>query len=236
MKREVWIPIAAGFFIIAAAIPSRICRETFRKYGIALPHCPDGEIRQTAQLEVANLRRGVEGSVYLSASAHYTVKHADDVETEPVPRFESIKLTLVNAKKIATPMEVEWESVGEMSRGKLKLPEVPDGDYLLHADYETRLGKGELDVPLPLYTPARIHVITDRPLYEPGNVVKFRAVVLRARDLAPLDGRPGMWTVRDPNGEVLLEEKAAATRRRCSTRYRASHSRPARPSCRAPRP
>jgi hypothetical protein len=53
-------------------------------------------------------------------------------------------------------------------------------------------------------------VITDRPLYEPGNVVKFRAVVLRARDLAPLDGRPGMWTIRDPQGEVLLEEKAAA--------------------------
>ncbi len=210
MKREVWIPIAAGFFIIAAAIPSRICRETFRKYGIALPHCPDGEIRQTAQLEVASLRRGVEGSVYLSASAHYTVKNADDVETEPVPHFESIKLTLVNAKKIATPMEVEWDRFGDISRGKLKLPEVPDGDYQLHADYETRLGKGELDVPLPLYTPARIHVITDRPLYEPGNVVKFRAVVLRARDLAPLDGRPGMWTVRDPNGEVLLEEKAAA--------------------------
>ncbi|HEY5934948.1 MAG TPA: MG2 domain-containing protein, partial [Kofleriaceae bacterium] len=53
-------------------------------------------------------------------------------------------------------------------------------------------------------------VITDRPLYEPGNVVKFRAVVLRARDLAPLDGRPGKWIVRDPKNEVILEEKAAA--------------------------
>ena len=53
-------------------------------------------------------------------------------------------------------------------------------------------------------------MITDRPLYEPGNVVKFRAVVLRARDLAPLDGRPGHWLVRNPGGDVLLEEKAAA--------------------------
>ena len=65
-------------------------------------------------------------------------------------------------------------------------------------------------MPIPLYTPARIHVITDRPLYEPGNTVRFRAVVLRARDLAPLDERPGMWVVTDPNGEVLLEEKAPA--------------------------
>ncbi|MBS1122347.1 MAG: hypothetical protein H6Q90_4575 [Deltaproteobacteria bacterium] len=210
MKREAWIPIALGFFIIGSAIPSRICRETFRKYGIALTHCPDGEIRQTAQLEVSGLRRGAEGAVYLTGLAHYTVRDADAVEHEPLGSFESITLTLVDAKQLAVPLEVRWDRIGHASHGKLKLPEVPDGDYKLHADYVTRLGKGELDVPLPLFTPARIHVITDRPLYEPGNVVRFRAVVLRARDLAPLEGRPGMWTVRDPSGEVLLEEKAAA--------------------------
>jgi hypothetical protein len=210
MKREAWIPIAVGFFIIGSAIPSRICRETFRKYGIALTHCPDGAIRQTAQLEVSDLRRGAVGEVYVTGTAHYTVRDADAVEDEPLTHFESIALTLVNAKHVAVPLEVAWDRLGDATVGKLKLPEVPDGDYQLHAEYETRLGKGELDVPLPLYTPARIHVITDRPLYEPGNLVRFRAVVLRARDLAPLDGRPGMWTVRDPSGEVLLEEKAAA--------------------------
>ncbi len=210
MKRHAWIPLALGFFVIGSIIPSQICRETFRKYGLALAHCPDGTIRQTAQLEVKQLRRGAEGHVYLSGTAHYTVRDADAVEHEPLGRFDTVALTLVDAKQRATPLEVEWAWLDSVARGTLKLPDVPDGDYKLHAVYENRLGKGELDVPLPLYTPARIHVITDRPLYEPGNVVKFRAVVLRARDLAPLDGRPGMWTVKDPNGEVLLEEKAAA--------------------------
>src|SRR5215470_15062065 len=56
----------------------------------------------------------------------------------------------------------------------------------------------------------RVHVLTDRPLYQPGQTARFRALVLRARDLAPLDGRPGRWTVKDPAGEVLLEEKAPA--------------------------
>ena len=63
---------------------------------------------------------------------------------------------------------------------------------------------------MPLYAPARIHVLTDRPLYEPGNTVKMRALVLRARDLVPLDGRPGRWSVRDPAGTVVLEERAPA--------------------------
>ncbi len=65
-------------------------------------------------------------------------------------------------------------------------------------------------MPLAVYAPARIHVITDRPLYQPGNTVRLRAVALRARDLAPLDHRPGTWVVTDPGGEVLLEEAAPA--------------------------
>jgi len=210
MKREVWIPCAAGVFLLGIAIPSNVCRETLRKYGIALPSCPDGELRQTAELSVSGVRRGAPGIVYFGATAHYTVDDADDVRRAPVKRFESLAVTLVDAKQKATPLAIDWKRYGDGSTGELTLPEVPDGDYKLHAEYETKLGKGELDVPLPLYTPARIHVITDRPLYEPGNTVKFRAVVLRARDLGPLDGRPGMWTVKDPSGDVLLEEKASA--------------------------
>ncbi len=67
-----------------------------------------------------------------------------------------------------------------------------------------------VEAALPLYAPARVHVLTDRPLYEPGHRVQFRAVALRAKDLSPLDGRPGTWTVVDPNGEVVLEERAPA--------------------------
>src|SRR5262249_34171796 len=87
---------------------------------------------------------------------------------------------------------------------------LPDGEYRLRAEVDTSLGEGSVEAPLLVFAPAVVHVITDRPLYEPGNTMKFRAVVLRARDLTPLDGRPGRWVVTDPNGEAVLEEKAAA--------------------------
>jgi hypothetical protein len=210
MRREVWIPLAAGGFLLGVIVPNDVCREALEQYGVALPSCPDGDVRQTAELQVSNVRRGAQGTVYFGATAHYTVRDADDVQHAPIKRVQSIALTLVDAKNKATPITVDWRREGTGSAANLTLPEVPDGDYKLHAEYETKLGKGSLDLPLPLYTPARIHVITDRPLYEPGNLVRFRAVVLRARDLGPLDGRPGMWTVKDPNGDVMLEEKAPA--------------------------
>ena len=182
--------------------------SAYLKQGLTMMKCPSGTIRQTAKLEVANVRRSAEATIELSAMAHYTVADADAVQTMMVPEIQTVALTLVDAKNVTTPLTPKPWKHGATT---VKIPEVPDGDYKLHASYETRLGKGELDVPIPLYTPARIHVITDRPLYEPGNVVKFRAVVLRARDLVPLDGRPGHWVVKDPSGEVLLEEKAPAT-------------------------
>ncbi len=171
----------------------------------------DGKIRQTAELSVAALRRGAEGRVELTALGHFTPKAADDEEVLVLSDVDAIALSLVDAAGKATPLPaLEWMRTGAAHAAKLTLPEVPDGDYKLRAAFTTELGAGQIEVALPLYTPARVHVITDRPLYEPGNMIRFRAVILRARDLAPLDGRPGVWTVRDPSGEIVLEEKAPA--------------------------
>ena len=184
------------------------CEPAFLNHGLTMKQCPSGVIRQTAKLDVSGVRRGAEATVTLHAQAHYTIASADAVQTLPLPELQEVTLTLVDAKNKSTPIATKpWKS----GATTFKVPEVPDGDYKLHATYRTRLGAGELDANLALYTPARVHVITDRPLYEPGNTVKFRAVVLRARDLAPLDGRPGRWIVKDPTGEILLEEKAPAT-------------------------
>lgn len=205
------VVVAVVAAIVGLAIDTDQCRDAWVKYGLSLPACPVGNLRQTATIEVSGVRRGAEGHVFVGALAHYTTKDADAAEMAPVPRFRSLALALVDAKDKATPIAVErWEDADHRRHAKIKLPEVPDGDYRLRATYETSLGKGTLDAPIPLYTPARIHVITDRPLYEPGNMVRFRAVVLRARDLAPLDQRPGTWVITDPNNDIMLEEKVPA--------------------------
>ncbi len=206
MRSKVTIAVAVmGAVLVGLVIQHNACNQDDGWP----PH--DGKIRQTVRVSVAGLRRGGTGTVSLSATANFTKKEADVVDTVPVPSFGSIAASLLDAKGVATPLLVpKWEYQDGTAIGSVTLPEVPDGDYQLRVAYKTKLGAGELDVPVPLYTPARVHVITDRPLYEAGNLVRFRAVVLRARDLAPIDGRPGRWLVKDPSGEILLEEAAAA--------------------------
>lgn len=172
----------------------------------------EGKIRQTAHLRASDLRRGAVGMVNVSATAAFTSHETDQVLTDQVRDLSDPTLWLTDAAQKRVDLAPEaWSAMPLGKSAKLKLPDtLPDGDYQLHAAFSTHIGKLEVAAPLALYTPARIHVITDRPLYEPGNTVKFRAVVLRARDLAPLDGRPGRWIVKDASGETLLEEKAPA--------------------------
>ncbi len=213
MKSRVWFAVVG--LVVVGLVMARACGG---------PDWPEheGELRQVVRASVENVRRGGQGTLRLASVAMYTPKGADEAIPHAFLGWKSTQLSLVGAGQESFPVGLapearvgagekgKWHDAGAERAGVIVLPDVPDGDYRLRILYETVLGKGELEVPLALYSPARVHVITDRPLYEPGNLMKFRAVVLRARDLAPLDGRPGRWIVTDPSGEVMLEEEAPA--------------------------
>ncbi|PIE19291.1 MAG: hypothetical protein CSA65_02895 [Proteobacteria bacterium] len=200
--------------------PRPYCKSALDDYGIKVPICPDGRVRQVLSIRGDRLRRGGKGRLSLRAHALYTVAKADEVARVVIPKL-SATLFWVDASGKETPLKAEhppqkprekvWHESWASIWTHVTLPEgLPDGDYKLRAKVETKVGKGQVDLPLALYAPARIHVLTDRPLYKPGNRIKFRALVVRARDLAPLDHRPGRWIVRDSQARVLLEEKAPA--------------------------
>lgn len=214
MRRFVWVLLAIA--VVAAGIGMYFglrpggCRSARKQWGLAMATCPSGKLRQVVDVTGRELRRGARGEVALSAHAMFTTDAADVVEQVAVRDFQSITLALVDATGVVTPLASKWVLDADETASAVELPEVPDGEYRLRATYATRVDHGEIELPLALYTPARIHVLTDRPLYEPGNTVQFRAVVLRARDLAPLDHRPGAWEIEDPAGDVLLRELAPA--------------------------
>ena len=191
--------------------PRDYCRSAKSRYGLVVPQCPDGKILQKLRIRGTGLHRGGPGKLYVGATALYTVATADSWEDAPIDSF-SVKLALVDAAGKETPIGVEKKWKHELGEhvAHVILPKVDDGDYKLRAEVSSKIGKDTIDLPLALYAPARVHVLTDRPLYEPGNEVSMRALVLRANDLSPIDNRPGLWVVRDPSGEVLLEEKAPA--------------------------
>lgn len=203
--KRLWIALTVGVWIAAVATWRPRCERAWLRYGVELASCPDGELRQTGELTATDVSRAAPGVVAIRAIAHYTTGDADRDHRAELPRLEDVALTLEGGKA-SRPVAIQRWLRGGVAR--VQLPEVPDGDYQLRARFRTALGPGEVAAPLALYAPARIHVITDRPLYEPGNTMRFRAVVVRAKDLAPIEHRPGTWLVTSPDHEVVLEEAA----------------------------
>jgi hypothetical protein len=215
VRSRLWL-IAGGITVVVigvalAVLSSELCLSAWLFQGVKVAQCPDGRFRQTVSLQVMELARERTGSVRVWATARSVLERGQPLETR-VRRAEA-QLFLVDAAGKETPLapEKKWEQEDSGTlTAQVKLPAVPDGDYRLRARVTTPLGTDFVEAVLPLYSPARVHVLTDRPLYEPGHRVQFRAVALRSRDLSPLDGRPGTWTVVDPTGETVLEERVPA--------------------------
>ncbi|RKH00356.1 MG2 domain-containing protein [Corallococcus carmarthensis] len=216
IQRRRWVARGLGLLLVGGGLTylaSGRCLSAWMFQGVDAPSCPDGEFRQTVSVYASGLARGHSAQVTVSAQAHGVDTEGGELHS-PVVRGTAA-LFLVDASGKETPLPLDAKA--SWSRGDpgylsapVTLPQVPDGDYQLRARVTTPLGAGMVDSPLPLYAPARVRVLTDRPLYEPGHRVRFRAVALRAKDLSPLDGRPGTWKVTDPSGEVVLEERAPA--------------------------
>src|SRR5262245_58805807 len=189
-KRKILLILFAGLFGLALLATSQVvCISAYLFDGIAVPMCPDGDVSQTINIESYALRRGASGSVSVQAIAHYTTAASDSARAAPVVRSVHAKVFFVKpgGEELALVPAEGWKSEGDREQASITLPEVPDGEYTLRAKVSTPIGDTAQDVALPVFAPAKIHVITDRPLYEPGNTVQFRAVALRAKDLAPLD-------------------------------------------------
>ncbi|MBL8953897.1 MAG: hypothetical protein JNK82_24180 [Myxococcaceae bacterium] len=204
-----WLVLGVLLLVGVIILATKVCLPAVFRYGLWVDRCPDGELRQTV---VANgtFQRGGASPLYVSAYAHYTTGDSDSQTQVPMNEFSpEVQLVGLGVDQKLQPKR-PFEKTGDSMWGELEIPRVNDGDYVLRVKVHSNLGESSVDLPLPLYAPARVHLITDRPLYEPGNTVRFRALALKAIDLSPLDGRPGTFRVFDPNGEVLLEEKASA--------------------------
>ncbi|MFO0594511.1 MAG: MG2 domain-containing protein [Myxococcaceae bacterium] len=200
--------VLAILAVVLIFISTRTCLSVGLSKGLWLDECPDGELRQTITVLAPELKRAAAGTVTVTVNATYLTAPNDLRHTESITRFTPTVALVSSSGETLLPPKSSWRNTGSSMQAEVELPKVNDGDYTLRAKVTSPIGDETLDLPLPLYTPARVHVLTDRPLYEAGNTVKFRALALKASDLTPLEERPGTWRVLDPNGEVLLEERA----------------------------
>ncbi len=206
-RRTVVVVILVGLAVVLALVlVPKPCARAWLRWGIVAELCPVGQPLPQASVSFDRVGRHnrVMARVYLDAI--YSVGRPDQWLEADARRFD-VGFELELPEEGTLELESRCRTISGALACKLTIPELPDGDYTVVTRVEAPFGDATLRTELPLYRDAVVHMASDRPLYRPGDVIRYRSVVLDARDLAPLDGRPGTFEVRDPADVVIYSER-----------------------------
>jgi hypothetical protein len=204
-RTVVWVILVGLVVVLAMVLVPKPCARAWLRWGIVAETCPVGLPLPKASVSFDRVGRHsrvmarVHVDALCSAGLAYHGFEAD------ARRFD-LGFTLERAGLEPLELEASCRSIAGARACRITIPELPDGDYTVATRVVAPFGETVLRTELALYRDAVVHLATDRPLYRPGDVIRYRSVVLDAGDLAPLDGRPGTFEIRDPNDALLYTE------------------------------
>src|SRR5205807_1507248 len=100
---------------------------------------------------------------------------------ETVPLDASVDVQLVAADGQAHSLYS-----GKAGQARLSVPKVKAGAYKMRVKTRSALGEETLERDVTVKAAPKVLLVTDKPLYQPGQVIHLRALALEGLDLAPV--------------------------------------------------
>lgn len=201
-----------GGLLVVSQLVAGLDLWSFVRWGIVAQDAPvAGTPRLVAGVSARRFGpTGRQLDIAVRGQGRYPTTAAHEGPTQLVSAYRiSPTATIETDDGEAIVVDCDWRTQVLAERFcQATLPELPDGDHTLKVHVDSPMpAPVELSLPLPVYQPAHAHVLTDRPIYAPGDRLQARAVTVSAASLTPLSGRPGRWTLSSDT-HTLLEESA----------------------------
>lgn len=90
-------------------------------------------------------------------------------------------------------------------------PDTAVSNYTLIVETESDLGSDRVERPLTLQRDYRILLTTDKPLYQPGQIIHLRALALSTFDLTPAAAQPLDIRIADGKGNTVFRDSLTTT-------------------------
>ena len=92
------------------------------------------------------------------------------------------------------------------SNPRFAVPNVEPGQYTLEIHTASAWGKEKLErAKVNIKADAKVLLITDRPIYQPGHLIHIRALALRPDDMKPIAGKDLQFEVEDSKGNKVFK-------------------------------
>ena len=201
-----WLGLAAG-------APLRAVRVTATLATLAgVIYLAGGFLYYSGRQPTLDTRVSGEEALIPGSRATLLVRVLDRLAKTPVANAD-VRVTLrgPKAKQVWKLFEGKTDGRG-LADPAFDLPGVEDGDYRLEV---TTSGAGETDrveQPIRFHRAFKVHLSTDKPLYQPGQTIHIRALVLQQPTLIPPAGRQVTIEALDPKGTRVMREKIAVSK------------------------
>ncbi|HUX01233.1 MAG TPA: MG2 domain-containing protein [Phycisphaerae bacterium] len=124
-----------------------------------------------------------------------------------------VRVALVSAEDTAVwTTRLVTDSFGFARIETAMPPNVPEGNYTLRVVAESEAGTSEVAEPVAVKRSFRLLVTTDKPLYQPGQVIHLRTLALATADLTPVADRDVTLEILDPNGNKVFKKSLRTSR------------------------
>ncbi len=126
--------------------------------------------------------------------------------TETVPLAASVTVQLVGKDGKAIPLYEGKTGADGVAEVRFQAPAVPAGIYKMQIVTKSALGEEKLERDVQIKTALKVLLVTDKPLYQPGQLMHLRALALQSFDLKPAAGADLTFEVEDGKGNKVFKQ------------------------------
>jgi len=208
-RTKLFLGIGGALILVVVLALPKPCATAWLRWGITVDQCPIGAPVPSASVVYGRLGRHSQVTARVSVSANVSSGGPTVATPASTGRFD-LRFEILDAEGTVLLIPSRCRRLGKARGCTLDVPAVPDGDHTILTHIDSPMGGLTLRTTVPLYRAAVVHIATDRPLYQPGQVIQYRSVVLDRADHTPLDGRPGVFEIYDHDDTLLYSEELAS--------------------------
>jgi 5-hydroxyisourate hydrolase-like protein (transthyretin family) len=89
---------------------------------------------------------------------------------------------------------------------QLDIPDLAPGQYVMEVTTRSRLGEEKLVHAVRIKADAKVLLVSDKPIYQPGQMIHMRALVLQSFNMKPIAQRDIVFEVEDNKGNKVFKK------------------------------
>ena len=176
------------------------CRLGKQEFTVALKDVLVVKAHETSLNASTEFHANSEASLRLGVHAVKSLS-----ETLPLPEATVAVRLLPKEGKAVSLYEGKTGADGQADV-RFKLPALVDGTYKLEIVTKSTLGEEKLERDVKIKSAPKVMLVTDKPLYQPGQMIHIRALALSGFDLTPAANSDLLLEVSDGKGNKVFKK------------------------------